>query len=223
MNSKLFCLLCLAITCSYFNVRAACSVGTRNECQAQVCGRFRRQRPMPTVYNACMTGCRAAINAKQSVNCHGMCQSQPTPRPTTTNACQAGCFAMRDMFRSCPADIPEPAAPKAETVEEKVVLDNAEKNAKPDAAAAAAAAEEEKRRLDAEKAAAEESAKAVEKMRQEELRREAEALAEAHAAAESAKEESEKKAAADAKAKADADKAAEEEATKEAEKIATEA
>jgi hypothetical protein len=217
MNSKLFCLFCLTISCSYFNVQAACSVGTNNECQAQVCGRFRRNRPMPTIYNACMTGCRAAINAKQNVNCHGICGSQPTPRPTTTNACQAGCFAMRDMFRSCPADIPEPAAPKAETVKEEVVLDNAEQKAKAEAAAATA---EEKRRLDAEKAAEEESTKTVEKMRQEELRREAEALAEATAAAEATKEESEKKAAAEAKAKVDANKSAEEEATKEAEKIA---
>ena len=109
MISKTFFLLCLTLTCSYINVMAKCAVGTRNECKSQICGSFRRARPMPTIYNACMTGCRVAIRGKQNANCHGACASQPTPRPTTTNACQSGCFAMRDMFRSCPAETPKKA------------------------------------------------------------------------------------------------------------------
>ena len=117
MTYKIIFVVALALTFACADVTAECQVGKRSECNSQVCGRYRRTRPMPTVYNACMQGCQGAIRGKQNANCHGVCSNQPTPRPTTTNACQAGCFTMRDMFRTCPKKrkTPPPAPKPVQT------------------------------------------------------------------------------------------------------------
>lgn len=70
-------------------------------CAQQICASYRRQRPMPVIFQACMKGCEAAHRQKSSANCNSACSRLPTPRPTTTNACTQGCYIMRDRFQTC--------------------------------------------------------------------------------------------------------------------------
>ena len=94
----------LLIVCVSFlaSVDAGCDNKIKKTlCRTSICGRYRRQRPMPLIFQSCTLGCEAAYNQKSNVNCHAVCSRTPTPRPTTTNACQAGCYSMQDRFQSC--------------------------------------------------------------------------------------------------------------------------
>ena len=76
----------------------ACQNPGPSACKKQ-CGPYRKQRPAPRMFNACLAGCNAgrAVHA----NCGAACKNQPLPRPTTSQICSQQCSAMNRRVRSC--------------------------------------------------------------------------------------------------------------------------
>merc|ERR1719390_15056 len=78
--------------------KVSCKDPGPSACKQQ-CSAYRKQRPAPRMFNACLTGC----NAGRSIhaNCGAACKNQPLPRPTTGQICSQQCSAMNLRIRNC--------------------------------------------------------------------------------------------------------------------------
>merc|ERR1719174_2226200 len=78
--------------------KVSCKDPGPSACKQQ-CSAYRKQRPAPRMFNACLAGC----NAGRSVhaNCGAACKNQPLPRPTTGQICSQQCSAMNLRIRNC--------------------------------------------------------------------------------------------------------------------------